>query len=272
MQLETGITWVAAALYFVGCLLAFAGLVWRSERPLQPLLALIKVGLAAHGAAIGLRWARVAHGPYISIYEVVSSNVWIGVFLLLLLLMRQPTLKVAAGPVLGVGLLLIGWSVTSNPETQLLPPTFRGVWLVIHILFAKVAFGSILLATGLAIAYLVRARGAAPRGVGTLTPPQVDELVARLVGYGFVACTFMIAAGAIWARNAWGRYWSWDPLETWALAVWVAYGLFLHARLTYKVRGVASALGVVALLGVSAVGFFVVPLVSDTIHTEFMVD
>lgn len=274
METELLLLWIVVGLYIVGALAAFVGLVWRSEKALRIATPVAAIGLAVHTVPLLLRWVRIGHGPYINAYEVLSASVWVGVAFLVVLIVRLPWLRVAAGPVLGLSVILLGWGVMSSPEVQPLPPTFKGVWLVVHILFAKLAYGSIVVATGVAVAYLVRSRRArAAPGDDSIpaSPSSLDDLAYRLVAFGFISLTFMIAAGSIWAHDAWGRFWSWDPLETWSLATWVAYGLFLHARLAYRVKGRISAYAILALMVVSVLAFFVSALVLPTVHTEFMV-
>ena len=273
MQLEIGLTWVAVACYLLGCLLGWLGLVWRSDRLLRWVLPPLALGLVVHTLPIVLRWVRIEHGPYINAYEVLSASVWTGALLLLIMLVKRPGLRAMAGPVLGLSIVLLGWGVMSNPEVQPLPATFRGPWLLIHILFAKLAYGSILIANGVAVLFLVREKraGSEPSAEHRASLKGLDRLAARLVAFGFIATTFMITAGSIWARNAWGRYWNWDPLETWSLVTWLAFGLFLHARLAFKVRGRLSAWAVLGLLLLCLLSFFLIAIVVPTVHNEFMV-
>ncbi|MDF1565164.1 MAG: cytochrome c biogenesis protein CcsA [Deltaproteobacteria bacterium] len=274
MSLEIGLLWAGTIALALGSLAGWAALIWGGKRPGQVVLSTAALGLALLGLSIVLRWVRVGHGPYINVLEVLSSSVWVGVAILVALLWRRESLRLAAGPVLGLSVLLLGWGVLSSPEVEPLPATFESVWLMIHIGFAKVAYGSILVASAVAFAYLVRER----RGRGAQDPELgaalagLDDLGYRLVAFGFIAVTFMVAAGALWAQEAWGRYWDWDPIETWALATWIAYGLFLHVRITWRVKGKASAWAILFLLGLSVFAFFVISRVAATVHTEFMVD
>jgi cytochrome c-type biogenesis protein CcsB len=248
--------------------------VWGSDTATRWSVPLLTLGVVIHAVPIILRWVRVDHGPYINAFEVLSSSVWIATALLSAVALARPRLRVALGPALAVCVLLMGAGVLQNPEVQPLPPTFRGVWLVIHIIFAKLATGSILIASGIAVVYLIRHQRAATAGdpkEAYAGLKRLDLSQQRFVAFGFIFVTLMISAGAIWANDSWGRYWSWDPIETWSLATWVAYGLFLHARLAFKVRGRVSAVAVIGLLVLSIVAFFVIALISPTVHTEFMV-
>ena len=272
---EVSLLWAATGLYLIGAGLSWFALLWNQVRPLRWTQGIVGVGLVLHTAPLVERWIRIGHGPYISAFEVLSASVWVGLVLFAGIARRRATgAQWAAGPILTVCVVLMGWAVLSNPEIQPLPPTFKSVWLAVHILAAKISFGAILAASGLAVLYLFRAsRGqadtASSRSRSALA--GLDMLSYRVVAFGFVFVALMIAAGSIWARDAWGTYWSWDPLETWSLVTWVAYGLGLHLRLAFKVRGRIWACIVVGLLVLSIFALFVAALVSPTAHDEFMV-
>jgi cytochrome c-type biogenesis protein CcsB len=110
------------------------------------------------------------------------------------------------------------------------------------------ATGIFFVAAVLGVVYLVADRyqrrveaGLAAPGNGIMrrlpTIEQLDRLTYRTVVFGFPVWTFGVIAGAIWADQAWGRYWGWDPVETWAFITWVLYAAFLHARATAGWRG-----------------------------------
>ncbi len=272
MTLEIALTWVALAAYGLGSTLGLAGLLGRRDRAPTAAAWAAAVGLAAQTVLLVHRWVRVGHGPYISAFEVLSSSTALAVLGLLIAWRRWPSTRGALGPALAVCAGLLVWAVTSSPAAHLLPPTFGGPWMFLHITFGKLAFVCALVASGVATVYLVRQRHAAPEDKAARKRlKHLDRLTHGFIVLGFVALTFMIVAGALWARGAWGRYWSWDPLETWSLATWVVYGLFLHARLAFRVRGRASAIAVLVLLALTIVTFFIAALVLPTVHTETMV-
>ena len=110
------------------------------------------------------------------------------------------------------------------------------------------ATGIFFVAAVLGIMYLVAERyrkrvaaGKAKEGNGLIaripSAAQLDKLTYRTVVFGFPVWTFGVIAGAIWADQAWGRYWGWDPVETWAFITWVIYAAYLHARATAGWRG-----------------------------------
>ena len=144
-------------------------------------------------------------------------------------------------------LLTLGTAVTLlyRPSAPLMP-ALKSPWLVIHVSAAIISGGVFLLANCIAGTYLILDRyeqkGARPVWAEKLpTLETLDNLSYRLVALVFPLWTFSVIAGAIWAEAAWGRYWGWDPKETWAFITWVAYAAYLHARVTVGWRGRKAA-------------------------------
>ena len=132
-----------------------------------------------------------------------------------------------------------------------LVPALQSYWLSIHVTAMTLATGIFFVAAVLGVMYLVaeryRARVAAGKAQGDNgllaripDSAQLDKLTYRTVIFGFPVWTFGVIAGAIWADQAWGRYWGWDPVETWAFITWVLYAAYLHARATAGWRGRAA--------------------------------
>lgn len=146
-------------------------------------------------------------------------------------------------------LLTLGTAVTLLyvPSAPLVP-ALKSPWLVIHVSAAIISGGVFLLANCIAAAYLIleqvekKRSGLRPEWAVRLPKLEtLDQLSYRLVALVFPLWTFAIIAGAIWAEAAWGRYWGWDPKETWAFITWVGYAAYLHARVTAGWRGTRAA-------------------------------
>ena len=144
-------------------------------------------------------------------------------------------------------LLTLGTAITVLyvPSAPLVP-ALKSAWLVIHVSAAIISGGVFLLANCIAATYLIldRYEENSGRPVWALKLPSLealDQLSYRLVALVFPLWTFSVIAGAIWAEAAWGRYWGWDPKETWAFITWVAYAAYLHARVTVGWRGRKAA-------------------------------
>ncbi len=141
-------------------------------------------------------------------------------------------------------------------------------------LFAKLCYGAFVAAFALAIVYLLRERGLSNRLGEVLEklPRQeyIDDLTFKFVGIGFIFLGIMIAAGAIWANDAWGRYWAWDPIETWSLIAWLIYAAVLHARLTLGWKGRRFAWAAVLALPIVVFALIGVPIVYNSIHGAYI--
>jgi cytochrome c-type biogenesis protein CcsB len=144
-------------------------------------------------------------------------------------------------------LITVGTAVTLLyvPSAPLVP-ALKSTWLVIHVSAAIISGGVFLLANFIAGTYLILDRyeqtGARPVWMQKLPSLEsLDNFSYRLIALVFPIWTFSVIAGAIWAEAAWGRYWGWDPKETWAFITWVAYAAYLHARVTIGWRGRKAA-------------------------------
>ena len=139
-----------------------------------------------------------------------------------------------------------------------LVPALHSVWFVIHIVAAAIAGAAFNVGGLMSVLYLVKKRAedrGTVKGYLGLLPSarRIDLLTYRFHAFAFPLWTFTVAAGAVWAEYAWGRYWGWDPKETWALVTWVIYACYLHARSTAGWRGNKAA--VIAIVGLASFWF-----------------
>jgi cytochrome c-type biogenesis protein CcsB len=184
--------------------------------------------------------------PWGNMYEfsITGALAFTGAYLFVLwkYKIRWLGLPVALSVLLTLGTAITVLYVPSAP----LVPALKSPWLVIHVSAAIISGGVFLLANCIAAAYLILDRyeenGGRPSWALKLPTLEVlDQLTYRLVALVFPLWTFSVIAGAIWAEAAWGRYWGWDPKETWAFITWVAYAAYLHARVTVGWRGRKAA-------------------------------
>jgi cytochrome c-type biogenesis protein CcsB len=173
-------------------------------------------------------------------------------------------------------LLSLGLAVTVlYTESAQLVPALKSWWLVIHVLAAIVCAGAFTFAAATAGLSLLRSRaerrhpGEDVSGVLAKVPSadRLQRLTYRTLAFAFPLWTFAVVAGAIWAENAWGRYWGWDPKETWAFITWVIYAAYLHARSTVGWRGDRAS--IIAILGWVAflVNYFGVNIFVNSLHS-----
>ena len=224
-------------------------------------------GLALHFGAGIARWVATGHAPVMHAYEnSLSGSFFVGLVFFLLGRRWPPVLR-GLPVTVAVMLLILGNGLMAPASLAPLEPPFRSGWLVVHVLFAWIAFGSYLVASvvaGLDLRHRARARRESQEASGLL-----DDLCGRLITLGYATDAEMIASGAIWAHGLWGRYWGWDPVETWSLVSWLIYGVNLHLRFTLGWRGArASWLALFSVVSV-IVTFFGIGVISG-VHTELL--
>lgn len=277
MQTEIVLMWVAVTAYAVAAVLFTFGFVFRRDVMAKLGLRVALAGLVPHGAAIVMRWIEVGHGPYLGFYEVVSSYAFVSVLVLGVLAWRAPTLRILGVAIMPVAFLMLGGAMLSPKAPLEVSGKLASWWLNIHVAFAKLSYASFAGAFALAVVYLIREaraeRGGVPEdGVLSRLPAQqtLDDWCYRLVGVGFIFLSIMIVSGAIWANEAWGRYWAWDPIETWSLVSWLIYAGYLHTRLTLRWAGRRSAWYAVVSLPVLVFTLIGVPLAYQSIHGAYL--
>ena len=173
-------------------------------------------------------------------------------------------------------LLWLGLAVTVlYTEAAQLVPALKSYWLAIHVSAAIISFGAFSFSAATSLLALLRSRqerraaGGDVVGWASRLPSaeRLETLTARVISFAFPLWTFAVVAGAIWAENAWGRYWGWDPKETWAFITWVCYAAYLHAQATPRWRGRRASY--LALAGYAAFlfNFFGVNLWISGLHS-----
>jgi cytochrome c-type biogenesis protein CcsB len=203
-------------------------------------------------------------------YEVLSSNAWVAILVLLLVLWRRPDWSALAAVVMPLAILSVALGLFSNPEVRDLPPSLRSIWLVFHITFAKISAAAFALSLGAAVLLLLRERPAGPAWMERLPRAEaLDALIVRAAGFGLIFWTVTIAAGAIWGNQSWGRYWGWDPIETWALVSWIVYGTFLHLRFFFKLRPRTTAWLSIAAFAMFILALLVLPFFIASLHSSY---
>jgi len=216
--------------------------------------ALLTAGLVDHGLAGG-------HWPLVGRYEFPLCLTWAILFIYLALEMgwqeRRTGVFALATALLVATYAMRRPSAEKNPAPLL--PVLRSGWLQLHVLSAVMGYGALAVAAGLGLARLLRrspglSPGTDKDGKGWLPDiGSIERMMEWSVTFGFPWLTFAILAGAIWAQNAWGRYWGWDPKETWALVIWLWYLMILHLRPIRSWRG--RRLAVLVLIGLGLVFF-----------------
>jgi cytochrome c-type biogenesis protein CcsB len=243
-------------------------------------LLLTLVGAAVHSGSVVTRGLAADRVPWGNMYEFSSCVALTGVVTFLVLVVsgrvdRSLGAFVMVPVVLYLGLAGTVLYTAAGP----LVPALDSYWIKIHVFAAVVSSGAFLLSGIVALLYLLRAKHdekvAAgkplrfPVSIGSSLPPAptLDRVTYAVIAFAFPIWTFAIIAGAIWAEAAWGRYWGWDPKETWSFITWVLYAGYLHARATAGWKGTKAAwIGVAAAVAL-IIDYYVVNIFVVGFHS-----
>src|SRR5690606_34094461 len=182
--------------------------------------------------------------PWGNMYEFTLAGTFVVALLFLVTARKLDTLWL--GPIVVAFVLAALMAAFLGLDDALLPlpDALNSPWLVIHVISAVIATGAFTLGGILSALYLIKERSTSPRGYLARVPSleRLDRLSYQMHAFGFPVWTFaVLITGPIWAHQAWGSYWNWDPKEVWAFITWVLYAAYLHARATAGWRGRGAA-------------------------------
>lgn len=255
MQAESILFLIAFGMYFITMLLYF--LYAALKKPSLSKLA-IRVQLAAllvHTAAIVLRGILMGRLPMANQYEFSTAFSWALALISLIFILKFnfPVLGAFSSPVTLLLAVYAGLQklnelkvIEANGIDSIrnLMPALRSSWLGIHVSTVIVAYGAFGVSFVLSVIFLLRGK-MKENGFWDQHIPKkekLDTISYRCVSIGMMFLTVTIFIGGIWAENAWGSYWSWDPKETWALVTWVIYLVYLHLRIRKGWSGRTAAI------------------------------
>ena len=230
---------------------AGAGL-WPTGFWMRTAFGLTCAGLAAHLVAIVTRGLAEHRVPWGNMYEFIAAISCMAVLVLVAVSIRLGAYYIGLFVLIPVVFgLALDVTVVYTPAGSLVP-ALNSYWIAIHVTAMIVAGGLYIVGAVVTVIYLIADRnerralaGLSSRTEGLMMhlpgTTVLDRLSYRTILFAFPVWTFGIMAGAIWADHAWGRYWGWDPKETWSFITWVVYAGFLHARATAGWRGRRAA-------------------------------
>jgi cytochrome c-type biogenesis protein CcsB len=244
-------------------------------------VALTVLGALVHCASIAVRAGAVDAVPWSNMYEFASVAGLVGVIAFLAVMWKAPQIRFLGGFILlPVILMMFLAGTVLYSQAQPLVPALQSYWLAIHVTLVSIAEGALMTSAVLTTLFLVKQRhdrtsvraGYRRGALGKLAErlpaaATLDKAAYRVVAFSFPLYTVAIICGAIWAEAAWGRYWGWDPKETWAFIVWVVYACYLHARATAGWKGRAAAWVNLTGFGAITFNFLIVNIVVSGLHS-----
>lgn len=237
---------------------------------------------------LGWRWFENGYFPLSNLYESLMFFTW-GITSLTIILEYLTSLTFLGSIVSPIALFVVGFATLSLPDGMQkaapLVPALKSNWLMMHVSIMMMSYSTLVVGSLLSIVFLILTKGKpillAGSSIGSLSIQtlntgktnsnntfvenyekdflgkrinllqSLDNLSYRTIGLGFPLLTIGIISGAVWANEAWGSYWSWDPKETWALITWMVFAAYLHTRITQSWKGKGPAI-------LASIGFVVV--------------
>ncbi len=221
------------------------------------------IGVIGNTVGIILRWVEsyqlgIGHAQLSNLYESLIFFSWTIVVVYLIIERKHKSRIIGAFTIPLAFLAMAYASMSPNISNQIQPllPALKSNWLIAHVIACFIGYASFAIAFGISWMYLFKQRdtGGESRLLAHFPKHNIlDELNHQLVMFGFLFLTTGIITGAVWANSAWGRYWGWDPKETWSLITWFIYATLLHARLMRGWHG--KRIAYLSIIGFAAVLF-----------------
>jgi cytochrome c-type biogenesis protein CcsB len=234
LSITTFIYGLAAFLY-----IAF----WVFKKPLPGRLATwtAMIGVVANIAGIISRWVEsyslgIAHAPLSNLYEslVFFSMTLMIVYLVIERKYKNRIIGAFTTPIAFLAMAYASMSPNISNRIEPLLPALKSNWLIAHVMTCFVGYAAFAIAFGISFMYLFKLKDTEGKSNLLARFPNtkiLEELNHQMIMFGFLFLTTGIITGSVWANSAWGRYWGWDPKETWSLITWFIYATVLHARM-----------------------------------------
>jgi cytochrome c-type biogenesis protein CcsB len=239
----------AFILYIISAFYYFSYLFTKRESLAMTGFAFASVGLLIHTMALILRTLESGHAPFTNMYESLSFLAWSSILAYIIIELKYKIKR--AGPyflLIVIALMALASSPLMPKEATPLVPALQSYWLWLHVSVTLLGEAFFAIAFITSIMYLVADSKKRKRIKSGLSSEKLDSVSYRCIAVGFPLFTLGgLVFGMVWAFYAWGRYWSWDPKETWSLITWFIFALYLHTRIVMGWKGRRSAY--VAIIG-----------------------
>ncbi len=238
---------------------------WIFKKPLLGRLATWTaiVGVAGNTGGIIVRWVEsyslgIGHAPLSNLYESLVFFAWTIIVVYLVIERKYENRIIGAftTPLAFLALAYASLSPNISDSIQPLLPALKSNWLIAHVIACFIGYAAFALAFGISWMYLFKQKDTEGKSKLLAHFPKLgilDDLNHQLRMFGFLFLTVGIRTGAVWANSAWGRYWGWDPKETWSLITWFIYATLLHARMMRGWHG--KRIAYLSIIGFVAVIF-----------------
>jgi cytochrome c-type biogenesis protein CcsB len=279
---QSAVMWMSA-LFIAATPVYFAALLARSEFTGKVASAMTWSAVTMGFVGLMVRWREsyllgsdIGHIPVSNLYEVFILFSLVTALIYLFYEFRYQTRAMGgfALLVISAAVAFLLWYAFDRDAHQIQPlvPALQSYWMKIHVPANFIGYGAFSLAAMVGVAALIRDRAGRGNPDGFIasrlpSAEMMDDIMYKAIALGFAFFTVATILGALWAAEAWGGYWSWDPKETWALIVWLNYAAWLHMRMTRGWRGAPMAWWAVIGLFVTLFAFLGVNMFLSGLHS-----
>ncbi len=251
---------VTTFVYGLAAFLYIVAWVFKKEAPGKLALWTAVLGLAGNTAGIILRWIEsykmgIGHAPLSNLYESLVFFSWT-ILIIYLFVERKYKNRTIGAFVTPLAFFAMAYASLHNNSIQPLIPALKSNWLIAHVITCFIGYAAFAIALGTSCMYLIKKRDTEGKSLLLKRFPKeniIDELTYQMIMLGFLFLSIGIITGAVWANSAWGRYWGWDPKETWSLITWFIYATVLHAKMMRGWHG--KKIAYLSIVGFAAVLF-----------------
>lgn len=217
--------------YLFGGVFLFIHSIFKTKKAKTIAAVLVSIGFIAHTLFLLNRGFAAGHFPIIGIYESLIFFAWAFV-LVYFILKKMYTITFLEIPVMFLAAFALGYTSILDKSIKPLIPALKSNWITIHVTSYFLGYAAVTISFIVSLRYLFTAKKSSPQAL-----TQLDTLSYRMVSFAFPFLTIGLTTGAVWAKVAWGSYWSWDPKETWAFITWCIYASYLHLRFIKNWQG-----------------------------------
>ena len=222
----------------------------------------IIIGFISNTGGILLRWVEsyqmgYGHAPFSNMYESLVFFSWTvaALYIFVEFKYRESIIGVFISPLIFLAIAYASFDPSISSKISPLIPALKSNWLIAHVITCFLGYAGFALAFGFSFIYFIKPKDPNATSIFAKLPDWdiIDEMTYQMIVFGFLFLTIGIITGSVWANSAWGKYWSWDPKETWSLITWFVYAIFLHLRMMRGWHG--RHLAWVSILGFCSVLF-----------------
>jgi len=289
--IENNLNNISFALLLITLILYWINLIIKPYDLIQNIGSLLTIIInLSLSISLIIRWINNKYFPLSNLYESLLFLTWC-ITLINIILETKSKSKLIGAITIPISLFTIAFASISLPQNMKvaapLVPALRSNWLMMHVTIMMISYATLMIGSLLSILFLIISNkkdiditvqgnsqnynknlllrydlNYLPNNSNFIAHKRdnykrinllesLDNLSYRIIGFGFPLLTIGIIAGAVWANEAWGTYWSWDPKETWALITWLVFAIYLHSRLNQSWQGKKPAI-------LASIGFIIV--------------